>query len=223
MAYAHKVCRVTFSGTMWNGQEEWSTGLFLGQKDADSDTPTQTAADQIAASFETLFSAGNMQISNAYTFDKVKLASFDANGHTVLDEVVYAAPVGGSVTGGSTTNFHPSQCALVVTLKSARPRGLAAKGRMYLPGTCAEVRPDGRIMPTVANNMSGLLKTFFDSLNGNVSLPGRLILAAKGTGLLPALTAQNDNVSTIALGDIIDTQRRRRNGLSEQYTLTNLA
>jgi hypothetical protein len=221
MVYAHKVCRVTFSGKMWGGQEEWSTGLFLGQRDGDSAAPTEQAAADCAAAFKTMFTHGNMKISNSYTFDKVKLASIDANGHTIDSEVVYGAPIGGA-TGAATNNFHPSQCSLAVTLRSDRPRGKAARGRMFLPGTAVTIEGSGRIPTTDRNNMSGILKTFFDSFINDADLPGQLILASKGTGPLPALTAQNDYVHAIELGDVVDTQRRRRNGLSEQYTRTAL-
>lgn len=215
--YAHKVCRVTFSGKMWGGQEEWSTGLFLGQKNADSAPPTEAAAAKLAASFKTLFTAGNMKISNAYTFTQVKLASLGQDGKTILDEVVYGAPIGGA-TGLATTNFHPSQCSLVVTLASERPRGKAAKGRMFLPGTAVPIEGSGRIPSADRENMSNLLKTFFDSMRNDIDLPGQPILAAQGEGLLGALQAQNDWVTKIRLGDVVDTQRRRRNGISEQYT-----
>jgi hypothetical protein len=109
-----------------------------------------------------------------------------------------------------------------VTLCSDRPRGKASKGRMYLPGTAVSIENTGRIPTADRNNMSGLLQTFFQTFFDNFENPGALILAAKGTGPIPGLTAQNDYVETIKLGDVVDTQRRRRNGLSEQYTTTIL-
>lgn len=217
MAFAHKVCRVTFSGKMWGGQEEWSTGLYLGLPNGDSAAPTEANAQYCANLFHNMFAHGNMKVSNAYTFEKVKLASLGTDGHTVLSEVVYGAPTG-AVTGASSTNFHPSQCSLVVTMASDRPRGLASKGRMFLPGTAVQIESSGRISGTDRTNMSGILKTFFDGFNESTELPGGVILAGKGTGLLGALTAQNDTVTKIRLGDVVDTQRRRRNGLQEQYT-----
>lgn len=217
MVFAHKVVRVTFSGTMWGGQEEWSTGLYLGLKDADAPTPTQAAADQCCEAFRSMFVNGNMGISNAYQFTKTKLAAIDASGHTIDSEVLYAAP-SGSNSGGNITDRVPSQVALVVTMLSNRPRGLAAKGRMYLPGVSHKVNTSGRIdINPVVNNMAGLLKTFFDSMRNDADIPGQPILAAKGTGALPALTAQNDYITKIRVGDVYDTQRRRRNGLSEAY------
>ena len=221
MAYAHKVCRVTFSGKMWSGQEEWSTGLFLGMVDDDSSAPTQEQADAAAGAFKTMFTHGNMKIANAYTFEKVKLASIGTNGQTIANEVVYATPPGGIGTGAATTGHHPSQCSLVVTLASERPRGVASKGRMYLPGTAVNI-DNGRIPTADRTNMSGILATFFDTFVDQFFYPGVLILAAKESGPAGIFPPQNDAVSKIRLGDVVDTQRRRRNGLSESYTTVEL-
>lgn len=217
MVYAHKVNRVTLSGTMWGGAEIWSTGFFLGQKDADANDPTQAAADAIAAAWKTFFENANSQISSSYSFTMAKIAAIDATGHTVLDKVFYAAPLTASVGANGTARL-PSQCSLVATLTSARPRGLAAKGRMYLPGWAVAPGTDGLLtVATTVTNVATTLQTFFNAVNASVDVPNSVILAAKGTGLLPALTAQNDWVTGLKIGNVIDTQRRRRNGLNETY------
>jgi hypothetical protein len=216
MVYAHKVCRVTLSGSMWGGAEQWSTGFFLGDKDNDSVAPTQAAADAIAGYYRTLHINGNFHISSTYKFEKVKMASIGADGHTVLSEVVYSAPTT-TTFGGEPTWVLPGQNALAITLTSNRPRGLAAKGRMYFPGIGVNVGVTGRLNSTDRTNIANLAKVFYDAIQGDPDIPGKLILAAKGTGAFPALTAQNDWVTHLKVGDVIDTQRRRRNGLSESY------
>lgn len=217
MVYAHKVCRVTFSGKMYSGAEEWSTGHFLGQESDDSEVPEESMAQTIADNFAQVFVAGNMKISNQFTFDTCKLASIGTDGHTITSEVVYAAPAGGPWNGAATTNHHPPQCSLVVTLQSDRPRGPASKGRMYLPGYAGTIEA-GRVPSADRENMSVLLQTYFQTYMDQFWAPGSLILAAKNSGPLGIVPAQNDYVETIKLGDVIDTQRRRRNGLSEVYT-----
>jgi hypothetical protein len=56
----------------------------------------------------------------------------------------------------------------------------------------------------------------------DADIPDELILAAKWSGLLGVIPAQNDYVETIRVGDVVDTQRRRRNGLTEVYTSRTL-
>jgi hypothetical protein len=82
---------------------------------------------------------------------------------------------------------------------------------------------NGKIDATSVGAIATNLKTFFDSMVGDADIPDQLILAAKGTGALPALTAQNDYVETIKVGDVYDTQRRRRNQLVETYVQRVLA
>jgi len=222
MVYAHSVVRVTLSGTMFGGAEEWSTGFFLGQEGSDATAPTQAAIDQIRDAWATFFTSATSYISSAYTFTQAKAALIDDTGHTVLDSVVYAYPAA-AVVGGRAAGHLPPQCALVVTLLSDRPRGKASKGRMYLPGFAGSIELTGKIAAGNRDSIATNMKTFFDSMVGDADIPDQLILAAKGTGALPALTAQNDFVETIRVGDVVDTQRRRRNGLVETYTSRVLA
>lgn len=221
MVYAHKVTRITLSGNMFSAGEEWSTGFFMGQEGSDATPISQAGLDHIRDAWITFFTSANSSVNSAYKFLQAKSAIINDTGHTDTANVLYSYP-SGTISGGVGTNTHPPQCSLVATLLSDRPRGLASKGRMYLPGISATVTSNGKISSTDTNNIATNLKTFFDALTGFVGLPDQLILAAKGTGALPALTAQNDYVETIRVGDVIDTQRRRRNALSEVYTTKTL-
>lgn len=207
---------------MWGGQEEWSTGLFLGNTSADSETPTQEHAVLAAAAFRSFFINVNTNISNAYSFTMAKVASIGTDGKTIEDEVFYAPPIAAAVGANSTVKL-PSQCSIALTLLSARPRGLAAKGRMYLPGTASLPTATGRLSSTDQGNLLAQADTFISNFTNQFVYPGVLILAAKGTGPFPNLTAQNDTVTRIRVGDVIDTQRRRRNGLSEMYQEASVA
>jgi hypothetical protein len=221
MVYAHKVKRVTLSGTMFSGTEVWSTGFFLGQENTDATAPTQLEADAIRNAWTTFFSSSGASISNNYVFTQCKVASIDANGNTILDEVFYSYPAT-TVTGQASTGTLPAQCSLVCTLFTDRPRGKASKGRMYLPGIASTITNGGKLNITAAGTIPTALQTFFNTVLGSFDVPDPVILAAKGTGLLPGLTAQNEPVIGLKTGDVIDTQRRRRNNLVEVYTSKTL-
>lgn len=223
MVYAHRVNRVTISGTMFSGAEEWSTGFFLGEEGSDAADGSDLAAQAILAAWTTFFEHANSRISSAYVTTQVKIAAIDTTGHTELDHVYYAYP-GATVDGSQAATILPPQCSLVATLLSDRPRGKASKGRMYLPGLA--LMPElatGKLPAVSVGTIADNLKTFFDALDASFDVPNQLILAAKGTGPVPALTAQNDVVETIRVGNVVDTQRRRRNGLAETYTARVLA
>lgn len=222
MTYAHKVTRVTLSGTMFGGAEEWSTGFFLGQEGSDSTVPTQAAADLIKTAWATFWTTTNSVVSGHYRFDQVKMAQLGVDGKTIPDTQIYSYPATATY-GGTSANAHPPQCALVVTLLSDRPRGRASKGRMYLPGFSGAMQSTGKISTTDQTNIANNLKTFFDALTGQAAIPDQLILASRAGGAFSQLLAQNDYVETIRVGDVVDTQRRRRNGLQETYTSRTLA
>lgn len=223
MVYAHQVQRVTISGTMFAGAEEWSTGFWMGKENGDADDFTQQTAEDILTAWRVFFEAGNSYVNNNWVTTQVKTAKINITGNTLQDEVYYAYPQT-VLDGGAVISPYPPQNSLVVTLLSDRPRGLASKGRMYLPGINAAIQNTGKISATNAGTIADNLKTFFDALTNDADFgANQLILAAKGTGIAPELTAQNDWVETIRVGDVIDTQRRRRNGLSETYVSRVLA
>lgn len=214
--YAHTVNRITLSGTMFGGAEEWSTGFFLGQEGSGAQEMTQAGLDQIRDAWATFFSAAGSMISSQYRFTQVKSALIADTGKTIDGSQMYSYP-GATVSGAVAAGTHPPQCALVVTLLSDRPRGKASKGRMYLPGFAGIITGTGKADAAQIGTIATNLKTFFDSFADDADVPDQLILAAKGTGVLGALNAQNDYVETIRVGDVVDTQRRRRNGLVETY------
>lgn len=218
MVYAHDVTRITLSGTMGTGQEQWNTGFFFGAEGSNAEEPTEATATAVLNAWRTFFEHSGSWISQNYVTTQCKVARVFANGLQDPENTFYAYPattLDGAVA--TSVRLYPPQCTLVVTLLSDRPRGKASKGRMYLPGAVPEVGSNLKINSTIVGTIADNLKTFFDALAVSADVPGELILAARGTGLTPGLTAQNDFVETIRVGDVMDTQRRRRNGLVESY------
>lgn len=221
MVFAHKVNRVTLSGTMFGGAEQWSTGFYLGQEGSDATPGSTLMCDAILNAWRTFFTSATSYVSQQYATTQCKVALMNSDGHTDLSKVFYGYPAT-ALVGQQGTNTHPPQCTLVATLQSDRPRGLASKGRMYLPGISAALGGNGKISTANRDSIALNLKTFFDTIHASFDVQDQLILASKGNGPLPAVTAQNDYVQTIKVGDVIDTQRRRRNGLVESYQLQTL-
>ena len=221
VVYAHKVNRVTFSGTMFGGAEEWSTGLWMGEEGQDAQVPTQASADAFLALWTTFFESSEAQISYNYLTTQVKVAHINTNGTTDQANVQYAFP-GAVVDGQALASVFPPQCSLVVTLMSDRPRGLASKGRMYIPGVCWGVGTNGKLTTANRDSFAGKIEAFFNGIRAHADIADDPILAAKGTGAFPELTAQNDYIEKLKVGDVYDTQRRRRNGLTESYITKTL-
>jgi len=221
MALPHRVARVTLSGTMFSGSEIWSTGFYMGFETQDAGTPTNQGAADIGTRFANFFSLTANRISTQYTFSQCKITMLNEDGRTMADSAVYWSPPA-TVLGGSATNVLPPQCALAVTLNNSLPRGLATKGRMYLPGVAIGVNASGKVDTLTAGTIADNIKSFFDDIVLDADTPGNVVLASVGRPPLNTGGAIR-NVTTIKVGDVIDTQRRRRNGLQETYVARQLA
>lgn len=221
MAFAFPVVRVTISGTAATGAEEWSTGFFVGSETAGASNPTQAFADAIKTAWQTFVTTASTGMSNTVTSNQVKVSQLGTDGKTILEDTIFsnwATPINGT---NSTTLF-PPQISLAATLASSLPRGLGAKGRMYLPGIMHPLISGGVISTANQTSVGTNLKTFLDAVNTAAPVGSRVILASEGhkktgTGQL------NKVVTSVRVGNVYDTQRRRRNGIRETYTTANLA
>lgn len=217
MAFAHKVMRITAFGTAFGADEEWSTGFYYGQEGADAATPTQLTANAVLAHWTTFFQNSTSNISNAYKTVGVRVALMGTNGIMDPNANFYAYPTV-PFTGANASTPMPAQISLVASLQARPDRGLASKGRMYLPGVNESVDTTGRISGTKTLAIATNLDTMFTAMNGAIDIGGYLINASKGgsgTNLAPPI---NRRVEDVLVGNVYDTQRRRRNQLTETYS-----
>lgn len=223
MPYAYRVTRVTISGTMFGGAEEWSTGFFMGATDADADLPTQGLADDIKGAWTIFHKNGNNTISNQCRATLVKVSSVGTDGKSNEGDTKFST-FGTDVVGPAPFSA-PPQISLAVSLRSADARGLGSRGRMYLPMITAGLDGTGHINTTDQNNIKNALLTFFNAVNATSMTPNLIINASQGqlTGTKPrvpkpgGLPPKNSVVQRFELGNVLDTQRRRRNALVETY------
>jgi hypothetical protein len=218
---AHKSTRVTISGTCFSGGEIWSTGFWLGQEGADAADVTPTMVSAIGAMWQTFFTGASNGVNYRYLTTQVKAARMGLDGKTELDQVEYWTP-SGTVAGGETGVPHPPQVTLAATLTSSNVRGPASKGRMFLPGVHIAVGADGRADSGALGTCATAFNTFLSQVNGSVDVPNWLILVSTES-LIPLRDSQNKRVEHVKFGNVFDTQRRRRNAISEIYINRDVA
>lgn len=219
---AQKVVHVTIHGTMFGGAEEWQTGFYFGSATADAPTPTQAFVDKVRDEWTTFHSLFANYISNRYAFTGVKAVLLEKNGKYGSNQPVESFPAT-QIAGGYTGTPMPPQCALVATLIGGSGKGLGGKGRMYLPGISAPVQADGHLLQTDCAGIATKLATFFNNLDASIDAPGHVINVSRGhkTDLLGVVSydnARNVKVNGVRVGNVYDTQRRRRNALAETYS-----
>ena len=219
MTFPYNVVRVTMTGTCFNGAEEWSTGFYLGKEDASVPDVTQANCDSIATKWQTFFTHADAGISTSYKTERVTMLPYFASGAPYSDNVKYH-DFSPNINGASFNPLFPGQTSMVATLRSTRAHGKASHGRMFLPGVSWPVQSDGHTSGTDRDKVGLRFKEFITAVRGDAAQPGYPILEAKGGTILPL--AESAYIFSVKVGNVYDTQRRRRNGLSESYYAANI-
>lgn len=112
-----------------------------------------------------------------------------------------------SEVGTSASAGLPLQCAPVVSLRTldASRKG---RGRFYAPSPAVDAQGEGRLTTTARGNLADAAEALFNGLQAAGLTP----VLYGGAGATPI------NLTTLDVGDVIDTQRRRRNKLVESRT-----
>ena len=128
------------------------------------------------------------------------------DGQITRAEVVLA------LTGVVDAEMLPFQCATVISLLTASATR-HGRGRFYLPPLSADTLLNGRTKAASLVILDTAWTAFFDSLNTDNITP----VVRNRTGHI------STTVTSARVGDVIDTQRRRRNKLTETYTVITVA
>lgn len=222
MTYPGNHLHLTFGGTL-PGSELWQCGLRY--RPVGSGTGSwQNKIDAIdlpylSTHLMSMFADVRMIFSVQQVLRWVKLAGIGPDGHYATEPKVYELSPG---QGGAQTSgvIMPNQVSLVVSLRSGLTIGKANKGRYYLPGPGLGVGTDGRWPAGQLNDWLSCQLQMLRALEGDVSTELQdfkfAIISSLGAG------TWND-VAEVAVGQVPDTQRRRRNALAEAYQASNFA
>lgn len=204
--------RIVLEGFLGAGVENWSCGLnFATATDGAVSTPVDLAvwAEAIRASFSATNtwnanlkacwgSNGSLQKVKAYYYDSIT-GPAGAVGEST----------GGPVAGSGSLTM-PPQCSVVASLLTGIA-GRRTRGRIYWPRVTGSLDAGFKISGTPVPAL--LAPAFADFLEDTALASGLeglqpVVVSKVGAG---ALTT----VSSVSVGDIIDTQRRRRDKLVE--------
>lgn len=206
MAYPRAHSLLTFFGDGYSAQEIWNCTLRLDS----TQTPDQAELEAAATAFQALWNDGTLASPSSRRFLGVKWAPQDTQGRYPdgLDAVEFLLedPDPGTTGGG-----YP-QIALVLSWRTARSRGYASNGRMYVPSAREVSTASGQIDATQADALAGVAATFINAIAASgVGTPA--VMSSAGAGRIEEITG-------VRVGRVMDTQRRRRNALDEAYTAT---
>ena len=181
------------------GVETWSFGVRFYQT---TFVPvTQAMADACKTPVLTWWNTTGLFMPSSHILQGVKVADIDVDGHY---PPLSSAKIGDitDTQGGTSTNNHPAQCAMVATLiSSIIPRGRGSKGRIYVPHPSVAISNSGG-KNGMQTAMAAAVATLLTSLNAVSGLGIASVMSNIGTGL-------TSPIGSVRCDNIPDVQRRR--------------
>lgn len=222
MAFGRKHALLTFHGALPGG-EDWSIGLRVQYPDMDyGDSELnvlgQPACERFAALRNALASGlGGRTASwgGATSFLGVTARVIATTGVTLLQREL--TPVLAQPASASNALL-PNQCAVCVTLDTALP-GRTRKGRVFLP-LLGDVQMDaGRVLQN--DEIASAFRNFLaDTQNDWIAIDGDFPADGLQTARWVVASRTNGDMNPITrvrVGQVMDTQRRRRSSQVENY------
>lgn len=196
------------SGENWSINPTFTFGDFGGTPD-----PTFAEMAAAAAAINALTVPGDLlgYISTGFSVTGARLEARKFNG----DLVIVGEGVRSSGGDGSGVVTQVPQTALCLSLRTDAA-GASSRGRLYWPACGMSIQSaDFRISAGTRTTALAAFKTYLTSMEGalNTALghdnAGLCVWSRKKETALP--------VTLLQLGNVLDTQRRRRDKLSEAY------
>lgn len=209
MTFPNRHWLFTAFGTSWGGVEEFSFGFRINN----TDPPVQADVDALVSATQTFWNTAGMGIDSQHSLIGIKLAPIGTNGLYPPGEDAVEALITPDPGPGAGGNHWAPQCTMCVTTTTAVPRGLAAMGRFYLPSMTGAISAAGRAPSGLNTSIASATQTWFNAIN--TATLGAISVFSKGNAATPGGAVHS--VTGVRVGDVIDTQRRRRRQLVESY------
>lgn len=195
-----------------NGPEFGQFGLRI-------DTPgqgTSVGRQAVKDAVQTFWTNAAAEIPTPYVLTHLKFAAILPSGlypegHTP-EVLEYVPAVAGA--GGTTAPF-PLQVSAVGSLLTDAQRGRAHRGRIYMPPMSDAVNSSGMWSSTPITGRVNALATLLNAINTAMEAPV-VVMSALGAGT-------TREVTSVAVGNRPDIQRRRAAQMTESYTTVALA
>lgn len=224
MAFPQNVLKLTWGGSLAAGQDIWSCGTYLDASigDGNNFTPEQWAGvanilTPYAAAVRQMHIDADTRIPSGVRLEWVKLALLGPNGNYIAEahEYIYPSPV----SGGGGSAYIP-QVACVVTLVSEKYKDPGKYNRFYLPVENTSSTGGYKMTAAQTQGVAASAAAFIEALDTTYTYEqGGNTLTSTVT---PVVASKSWNqlmpVVSLRVGDVLDTQRRRRNKVYENYT-----
>jgi len=203
--------RVSLQGTMPGG-EKWSINPVYGPTTTETVTSAQCNTI-VQAIVSNSFTSGITPLwspTTQLTGVRVEARDQESGELMALAEAAYGGGIPGTGAGAL-----PYQSAIVFSLRSNFV-GASGRGRLYMPATGlalvpATLRASSTVLNTALTGVAGLLQEIEVDVKATLGASPLCVWSRTHFGL--------HAVKELRVGDVVDTQRRRRDALIESYLL----
>jgi hypothetical protein len=206
------------------GNEQWSCSIRLAEQpphipgsnyvplESDIDSWLNGAIKNAVLSYHTA-QASHIDARCKLSFAKLNAVGIDGKYLNPLTHEYVFADVGG---GGANYGNFPNQNTVAVSLTTGYSRGPAHRGRFYLPLPTVQIDPNGQIAVGFIQDIEQATKTFLEAVADvpGIDAPNSMtpVVMSRKSGA-PAYRV----ITGVSVGMVMDTQRRRRKSLAENY------
>lgn len=197
--------RLRVSGT-WNGGETWTFGLH-----GSSAASVATVADALQQAASEMWSGSGTPtgaLNTLYSDDVIMTTMTAAELDFATGRQLTRADRNVSAPGVATADSLPPQCAVVISLRTELAQA-GGRGRWYFPSPALTASAGGRIAPAAQAIYRDASTRFIASLKGSAITP---VVYRRPR---PTFPAQQLTVTSSNVGNVFDTQRSRRQQLTE--------
>lgn len=206
--------RIHIDGLLGSGAEEWSTSFAVQTLDGLGITDPVVLQDW-ATDIMTAWNVGTgwqgdlrSMLGSTSSITGIRIYNYQST----TDPANALGQSTSAAVAGSGTVILPFQSSLVYTLRTQVP-GRRTRGRMYWPFLTATMLATGQISTSVVT-LAARASSFADMLNA--------LCAAGPSGThIPVIVSKAGGtvtpVTSVRVGNIMDTQRRRRDALVESF------
>lgn len=216
MAYVRPFIRLSFGGTLADQNEIWSCNVHLVDATPVSDPEAwflglNSFITEYGDEVSSFVSNPNALVPSGVNLGWVKMALIGTDGKYMLEPIEEQR----NTNGANAFSYLP-QGALVNTLMSDVWKDPGRYNRFYLPCTLTGAAGAYQLSGTQQNNYADALRDFVEGLNAvdtsGVGTDNTVVGVVSNTR-----SGSTRGVIGVRVGRVIDTQRRRRNSLTEAY------
>jgi hypothetical protein len=219
MTYLESFVRTTWIFAISGTDEVAQVDLSMAADSPDqvTNTPDETFIEGARDAMENLLATSGLGWATYSKFVGVKTVAVGTTGH-YIDEPLLLSVAGEQ---GSTDGV-PPQCCVVLSEWSGETLGIGNYGRLYLPH-CLPTFESGT--PYMTTTVQAALRDAFADFIGAMNTLGSALTPAAHTKIMTqaASAVVDKTVTHVRVGRLVDTQRRRRNRLSEEYSTVALS